>query len=60
MENGALGCGISGSGPSVLALSQGIETAQKVAAAMRNIFEDTDIAFEIHVSGINSEGVKII
>jgi len=60
MENGALGCGISGSGPSVFALSQGIETAQKVAAAMRNILEDTDIAFEIHVSGINSEGVKII
>jgi homoserine kinase len=60
LENGALGCGISGSGPSVFALSQGIETAQKVAAAMRNIFEDTDIAFEIHVSRINSEGVKIM
>ncbi len=60
LENGALGCGISGSGPSVFALSQGIETAQKVAAAMRNIFEYTDIAFEIHVSRINSEGVKIM
>ncbi len=60
IENGALGCGISGSGPSVFALSQGIETAQKVAAAMRNVFEETDIAFDIHVCRINSEGVKII
>lgn len=60
MENGALGCGISGSGPSVFALSQGIETAQKVAAGMRSLFENTDIAFEIHVSRISSEGVKIM
>jgi homoserine kinase len=60
VENGALGCGISGSGPSIFALSKGIETAQKVADSMRNLFENTDIAFEIHVSKINSEGVKIL
>jgi len=60
IKNGALGSGISGSGPSIFALSKGIETAQKVADAMREIFNRTDIPYEIHVSKINAEGVKII
>ncbi|WP_309641081.1 homoserine kinase [Flavobacterium sp.] len=60
LDNGALGSGISGSGPSIFALSKGIDTAQKVADAMRSIFDGTGIPYEIHVSKINSEGVKII
>lgn len=60
LRNGALGSGISGSGPSIFALSRGIDTAQKVADSMQSIFNKTDIPFEIHVSKINSEGVKII
>ena len=60
MESGALGSGISGSGPSIFALSKSFETAQKVAEAMRKIYAETNIPFEIHVSKINPEGVKII
>lgn len=60
LENGALGAGISGSGPSIYALSQGLETAEKVAEAMRKVYSDTGIPFEIHVSKINPEGIKII
>jgi homoserine kinase len=60
LKNGALGCGISGSGPSIFALSKGEENARKVAEAMRQIFASTEIPFEIHVSAINPEGVKII
>ena len=60
LENGALGSGISGSGPSIFALSQGIETAKKVAKAMENLYKDTNLPFEIHVSKINSEGIKLI
>ena len=60
LENGALGSGISGSGPSIFALSRGIEIAQKVAAGMCKIYETTGIPYEIHVSKINAEGVKII
>jgi homoserine kinase len=41
-------------------LSKGKETAEKVANAMKTIFEGTGIPYEIHVSKINSEGVKII
>jgi homoserine kinase len=60
LQNGALGSGISGSGPSIFALSKGKETAEKVANAMKTIFEGTGIPYEIHVSKINSEGVRII
>ena len=58
--NGALGSGISGSGPSVFALSEGIDTAKKIAQAFQTVFEETTIPYEIHVSKINSEGVRII
>ena len=56
---GALGGGISGSGPSVFALSKGEATARKVADAMAVIMNETGIPFEVHVSPINSQGIKI-
>ncbi|MBT8394339.1 MAG: homoserine kinase [Flavobacteriaceae bacterium] len=57
---GALGCGISGSGPSIFALSEGFDTAKKVEAEMKKIFSNTDIAFETYVSKINTEGIKVL
>ena len=60
LENGALGSGISGSGPSIFALSKGIETANRIARAMFVVYEDMNMPFEIHVSKVNPEGVKII
>ena len=60
LNAGALGSGISGSGPSIFALSKGIENAEKVKNAMISIFEKTTIPFEMHVSKINSEGVRIL
>ncbi|RLD28056.1 MAG: homoserine kinase [Bacteroidetes bacterium] len=57
---GALGCGISGSGPSIFTLSKGIETAKKVESAMQNIYYETNIAFETYVSKINTEGIRIM
>lgn len=57
-EVGALGCGISGSGPSVFALSKGEATAKAVAEQMNNIYTPLGIDFEIHISKINTEGVK--
>ena len=60
LENGALGAGISGSGPSIFALSKGKETAQKIAAGMGKIYDNLDVPYEIHVSKINPDGIKII
>ena len=57
---GALGAGISGSGPSIFSLSKSIETANNVKDAMENIYSKTGIAFDIHLTKINTEGVKII
>ena len=57
---GALGGGISGSGPSVFMLSETEAAARKVENAMRGIYGQTEIDFNIYVSKINAEGVKFI
>jgi homoserine kinase len=60
LENGALGSGISGSGPSIFALSKGKEVADKIANAMKICYLKTNIEFDIHVCKINSQGIKVI
>ncbi|MDO6472721.1 homoserine kinase [Maribacter sp. 1_MG-2023] len=60
LEAGALGSGISGSGPSIFAFSKGNETATKVGNAMKTVYDKIGIAYEIHVSKINMEGVKLL
>lgn len=58
IKNGALGCGISGSGPSIFSFSKGESTALNVATAMQEVYEKIGIGFEIHVSKINTSGIK--
>lgn len=58
LEAGALGGGISGSGPSIFMLSETEATAQAVAAAMRAVYEQLGVDFHIHVSTINAAGVR--
>jgi homoserine kinase len=60
LQNGALGAGISGAGPSIFALCRGKESAEKVALAMKNSYLKTGIAFDIHLSKVNPEGTKAI
>ncbi len=60
LKNGALGSGISGAGPSIFALCKGNENAEKVALAMRESYQNTGIVFDMHVSKINPNGVKIL
>ena len=60
IDNGALGSGISGSGPSVFAFSEGKLVAEKVANSFKNHFEKIEIPFEIHVSKIDEIGVRKI
>jgi homoserine kinase len=60
LENGALGSGISGSGPSIFALSRGKNTADQIAKAMSDVYENMNLPYEIHVSKINPDGVRII
>ncbi|SFZ91528.1 homoserine kinase [Flaviramulus basaltis] len=60
LQNGALGTGISGSGPSIFSLCKGLESAINVKDAIEKIYSKTGIEFDIHVSKINTEGVKIL
>lgn len=55
---GALGCGISGSGPAIFAVCPNIETARHVASAMGAVYAKTDIPFDLHTSQINPEGIR--
>jgi homoserine kinase len=57
---GALGGGISGSGPSVFMLSETRETAEAVEIAMQNLFSSTVIEFNTYVSTVNPNGVIVV
>jgi len=60
LDNGALGCSISGSGPSMFALSRGIENAKKVGEVMKTTFLEAGIESSTHVSLINQGGPLIM
>lgn len=60
INSGALSCGISGSGPSVFAICKGITTANKVGEAMRNVYKDLDLEYDIYVSYVNDKGIEIL
>lgn len=56
----ALGIGISGSGPSMFALTKGEKTAQNVEKAMRKVYTNSGIEFQTYISKINKEGIQIL
>ncbi len=58
LEAGALGGGISGSGPSIFMFSETLETAKSVKQAMHDIYGKTGIEYETYVTRINSDGVR--
>jgi homoserine kinase len=60
LELGALGAGISGSGPSIFALSRDQQTAEHIADKMKSIYLGFDIENETYVSRINQVGPRII
>ena len=60
MEAGALGGGISGSGPSVFMLSKDEPTAKNMEQIMKTIYEKVGVEYHTYVTTINYEGVKII
>ena len=60
LQNGALGFGISGSGPSTFAMCKGDTTTANVKQAMQLFYQDKGIEFDLHHSGINNEGIRIL
>jgi len=60
MHAGAIGCGISGSGPSMFALSDSEEKANKIVVAMAAAFSKMSIASDSFVSEVNQQGPLVI
>jgi homoserine kinase len=58
-EAGALGGGISGSGPSVFMLSVERQTALRVSEVMEEVYSCLGIDYKIYVTKIDEKGVKI-
>ncbi len=60
LDAGALGCSLSGSGPSLFALCRTVEQADAVAAAMRTALDRAQgIACETWVSPVGQEGARV-
>ncbi len=60
LQLGALGGGISGSGPSIFMLAEKKETAEKIAGLMKSMYNEINIDNFVYVSKINPAGIEII
>jgi len=57
---GAIGGGISGSGPSIFMLNRTEETAQAVGTAMGSVFVELGIACNVYVGPVGTTGARVI
>ena len=53
---GALGCSISGSGPSVFALCATTEESSRAGEAMVAAFKKAGLASDLYISAVNTKG----
>ena len=53
-------CSISGSGPSVFSLVDNYGEAKKIRFACDNLYLKNNIKFNSYISGLNSDGVRIV
>lgn len=60
LEAGALGGGISGSGPSIFMLSRDKNTAEKVEAVMKEVYTKTGIDYNTYITTVNTTGVTTV
>ena len=60
ISNGAIGCSISGSGPSIFAMCENDTIAKKVISSMENILENQSINYHSYISSINNQGIEIL
>ena len=60
LKNSALGCSISGSGPSVFALTKGIEKANKINVLVSKLYKTSGYDFSTYVSKISEKGVRTL
>jgi homoserine kinase len=57
---GALGMGISGSGPTLFALSKGSDKADEIREAAEEIYQKVGLGVDVYFSAINTKGAYLI
>ena len=60
LEQGALGCGISGSGPSMFALCPDADIAHRAGHAMEQVFLEEGLESDLFISAISQQGARIL
>lgn len=60
MENGSIGCSISGSGPAIFAFSTSEKDGRKIGKAMKRVSSKYVKKNNVYVSSINTNGPKVI
>jgi homoserine kinase len=60
LRDGALGAGISGSGPSVFALCRGVTAAEKVLGGMKDVMRASGIDFKTYLSPVSTGGARVL
>jgi homoserine kinase len=61
LKSGALGCSISGSGPSMFAVTSSTSIAQKVSKEMIKAFRRyASVGCEAYISRVNGEGARVV
>lgn len=60
LDAGALGCSISGSGPSLFALSDSQAKADAIGQSMQIALNEFNLGSDLYISKINNQGPKVI
>ncbi|TVR17847.1 MAG: homoserine kinase [Balneolaceae bacterium] len=60
IDAGALGCSISGSGPSIFALSISKKEAESIGNSMGSVLKKIGLEYHTHVSEINTTGAHVV
>jgi homoserine kinase len=60
LESGAISCGISGSGPSIFALSRGETLSRQIAESIRIAFANIGLESDTFISTLNAPGARLI
>jgi len=60
LKAGALGCSISGSGPSVFALCTDPDSAYKAGTAMQESFKEAGLECDLYISKVNQRGPLVL
>lgn len=60
LDAGALGCGLSGSGPTLFALCRGERAAERIAGAMAEALAPSGVEGDAHVTRVGARGARLL